>query len=291
VRDLAPSIVDIADAGRLRDPPRMRRILCGVLLVSGCFQPDGSGGSDGQGGSATSGAQSTGGPSSASSGVDSTTSSATATTVDTTTGGPTTTTLDTPTTDTIGTANNTTDQTCAPACGPCQQCIAGACSPLDAGDPCPADGLQCEGVFGEIDGTCYQALPSAGMCDAGGACVPVCDAPGVAIAKCQSASCLKENHPCQPGAMPGAITVESLCETTNVMTTGCTQTCNQVDDAIEVASCGAGGACEVKTVTECAPWACDPQSLLCKTGPCQSNLDCAAGFQCDVVNGGECKEL
>jgi hypothetical protein len=93
-----------------------------------------------------------------------------------------------------------------------------------------------------------------------------------------------------PDGKPDAITVESMCETTNAMPMGCSQMCNDITDSIEVGSCGAGGACEIKNVMPCAPWARDPQSLLCKTGPCKTNQDCAAGNFCDLVSG-ECGQL
>lgn len=202
---------------------------------------------------------------------------------------------------------------CAPACGPCEQCVDGACElevgcevpcepacgacKLCVGGECmPAAGLQCEVecsefVYGLADGNsppsclAYASGTGTGTCDGGGTCVPAeggCTDPGAEIVGCDLA-CRRDDHNCDPNTPAAAVTAATLC-TTGAETAECASVCT---DAMGKAStllpqkCDASGRCTAEMMTDCGLYACAGPSA-CAT-MCAKSTDCAPMAMCDMM--------
>lgn len=259
----------------------MRRSLLGALLVCGCFSPNGS---DTTG---ASGETSTAAPGTTTAGTDPATAGITTTTGTTgpgvtstgvpttglTTAGPTTLSTTEPattdTTDTTGTG--TTDGTttdpggCNPARGPCFTCEAGTCVQKPAPAFCvPGPGACAGTVWGEANGTCYEATADSGYCDDEGTCQPSCNKQGAPLLGCDDATCVLPNHPCQQGAAASDVNLANLCETGGVTTLGCNQVCN--GNTLDYYACQDTGKCVMKNSEACMPYACDPERQRLRPG-------------------------
>lgn len=80
------------------------------------------------------------------------------------------------------------------------------------------------------------------------------------------------------GANADLIDVGTLCFT-DERTPGCETACNAATGQIVSLACNAGGACVPLATQECAPYACDPNTMECHD-QCIEGSECLEGYFC-----------
>jgi hypothetical protein len=190
---------------------------------------------------------------------------------------------------------------CVP--GPSVICAPYACDGTTGGcfTAC-AGNTDCVGGRVCVAGSCLDAAP--GTCKAGSECLSgfcvdgfCCDS--ACAGSCRSCAVPGREGTCSP-VPAGAVDPRGVCTDNGAATCGRNGTCDGVGGCANYpagavcgvavcrdganatfASCNGVGTC-VRTTIPCAPFACDPQTSLCRSG-CATDLDCAAGAAC--LNG------
>jgi hypothetical protein len=249
----------------------MRRLLC-VLLVGGCFNPGGSGGS-------------TGGAGTTVAGVTTSTEPATPTSVETTTTGdppitlPSGTTTEAATSEVSSSTTTEPDPSCPMGCGPCESCVNGECVVKGSEETCTPAEDACAGIVSGEDGNgCYDSVVLGGSCQLG-TCVAKCGQ-GSKFVSCVNDACRRGVNPCVAGANVADVTVDNYCEHTGVAVTGCNQLlCVQVN--LLQRQCVDEGTCLPVVIQECPPYTCDVVNTQCYE-MCEGNVGCAPNAVCDM---------
>jgi hypothetical protein len=146
------------------------------------------------------------------------------------------------------------------------------CTPVDfveecnSTNPCPDDGLWCNGNETCQSGTCVSDFPGSSRCEDSHSCTTI--------------TCNEETDSCNPPTYNNALCDDSnLCTTDNCTLSGCsysynTNTCDDGEVCTENDVCS-GGSCTGTPITQCSM-----SSDSCCPGNCDdsNDIDCASGL-------------